>query len=354
MHTIKANIQTLAILLVAIAFLIGLSIMVGPGVQPYVAVAQEPLPSPEAVRKSFSQERLAAFGLSLEDIQAAAGPFNLQVTVTANPPNLPSGGQATYTVNISNLGTTTAQYIIFSQSLPAGMSGGTPNFAGGGVNAIPNGPNPTAWLITNQIPSGNSIQFTVQGNITSTCNVTASYIANAVPFESGADPNLNNNTGIGSLNVVAGKVCIYFPIIRRDPTPTPNPIVFFDNFSGTQNWSTSDDSDCERRYTSGEYEVVAKTKDELCFGPAPGAAERSFGTFKVKARRESGSSNFAVAIYINGQGDGNYYAFEVKPDDDCGWRLIRRRDGSSSEVRSGGCESVINRDSGSNILEIRH
>jgi hypothetical protein len=234
------------------------------------------------------------------------------------------------------------------------MSGGTPNFAGGGVNAIPNGPNPTAWLITNPINSGNSIQFTVQGNITSTCNVTASYIANAVPFESGADPNLSNNTGIGSLTVVAGKVCIYFPIIRRDPTPTPNPIVFFDNFSGAQNWSTSDDSDCERRYTGGEYEIVAKTDDVLCFGPAPGAAERSFGSFKVKARRETGGSDFAVAIYTNGQGADNYYAFEVKPDDDCGWRLIRRSGGNSSEVRSGGCESVINRDSGSNILEIRH
>jgi hypothetical protein len=74
----------------------------------------------------------------------------------------------------------------------------------------------------------------------------------------------------------------------------------------------------------------------------------------VKAHRDDGGSNFAAAIYINGQGDGNYYAFEVKPNDDCSWKLIRKRDGNSSTVRSGGCESAINRGSGSNILEIRH
>lgn len=355
-QTIKANIQILAILLVATGLLIFLSIAVGTSVQPQIAIAQEPLPSPAAARSSFSKEKLAAFGLSLEDIQAAAASFNLQVTVNVSPPSVPSGGQATFTVTITNLSSSTdpAQYILFSQSLPPGMTGGTPNFGGGGVNAISNGLNPPTWLITNQIAKGNSIQFTVAGTLSSTCSTIATYTASAIPFEASADTNLSNNTASRGVNVIGQGACIYFPIVRRDPTPTPNPVVFFDNFSGAQNWSRSDDSDCERAYINGEYEIKANTKDKICFGPAPGAAERVYGTFKVKAHRDGGGSNFAVAIYINGQGDGNYYAFEVKPNDDCSWKLIRKRDGNSSTVRSGGCESAINRGSGSNILEIRH
>jgi len=353
-QTIKANIQILAILLVATGLLIFLSIAVGTGVQPQIAIAQEPLPSPAAARSSFSKEKLAAFGLSLEDIQAAAASFNLQVTVNVSPPSVSSPGVATFTIIITNGGPQTAQYILFSQSLPPGMTGGDPNFVPAGVNAISNGLNPPTWLITNQIASGNSIQFTVAGTLSSTCSTIATYTASAIPFEAGADTNLSNNTASRGVNVIGQGACIYFPIVRRDPTPTPNPVVFFDNFSGAQNWSRSDDSDCERAYINGEYEIRAKTKDKICFGPAPGAAEREHGTFKVKAHRDGGGSNFAVAIYINGQGDGNYYAFEVKPNDDCSWKLIRKRDGNSSTVRSGGCESAINRGSGSNILEIRH
>lgn len=352
MYTMKANIQILAILLVAIGLLICLSIVVGSGVQPQIAAAQEPSASPSPAIGTFSEERLAAFGLSLDDIQAAAGPFNLQVTVNANTTSVPSGGSVTFTVIIANSGPNPAQYILFSQSLPPGMTGGTPNF--GSVNAISNGLNPPTWLITNQIANGNSIQFTVSGTLNSTCNTIATYTATAMPFEGGADPILTNNTASRGVNVTTGITCLYLPMIRRDPTPTPNPVAFLDNFSGARNWPTADDSDCERAYIDDEYEIEAKTKDELCFGPAPGAAEREFGTFKVKARRHGGGSNFSYAIYINGQGDDNYYAFEVKPNDDCSWRLIRRRDGNSSTVRSGGCDSPINRGSSSNILEIRH
>ncbi len=351
-QTIKTNVQILAILLVATALLIGLSILVGTNMQPQIAAAQEPLVNAQAARNTFSKEKLAAFGLSLEDIQAAAGPYDLQVTVTPSSASIPSGGTATFTVRITNLGPNTAQYILFSRSLPGGMTGETFNF--GSVNAISNGLNPPTWLITNQIASGNFIQFTVQGSINSTCNTIATYTASAVPFTSSEDSNLTNNSAGGQVNVLGTGTCLFLPIIRKEPTPTPNPIVFFDNFSGDKNWPTADDSDCDRSYVNDEYEIKAKTKDEDCFGPAPGAAERTYGTFKVKARRDSGSSNFTVAIYINGSGSDNYYAFEVKPYDDCSWKLIRRRDGDSSTKRSGGCESAINRNSASNILEIRH
>jgi hypothetical protein len=132
------------------------------------------------------------------------------------------------------------------------------------------------------------------------------------------------------------------------------PELFFDNFSGTQRWSTSDDSNCDRSYQNGEYEIKAKTKDSNCFSPAPGEAEETYGTFKVKARRDSGSSDFTVAIYANGQGGDNYYAFEVRPNDNCGWKLIRIHNGNSNTLRGSGCDSAINQGSSANILELRH
>jgi uncharacterized repeat protein (TIGR01451 family) len=353
-QTMKANIQILVILFVATVLLICLSIVLGNGIQPQIAIAQEPLDNLEAARRSFSKEKLAAFGLTLKDIEAAAGPYNLQVTVNVNNPSIPSGGSVIYTVRLRNLGPNPAQYILFSQILPPGMTGGSPNFAGGGVTAISNGLNPPTWLITNQIASNSFIQFTVSGAISSVCNTLTTYTASAIPFNSSEDTNPGNNTGARSVNIVGGKKCSYFALIRKDPTPTPNPIVFFDNFSGDRNWPTADSSDCDRTYTNGEYEIKVKTDNTLCFGPAPGAAERQFGTFKVKVRRDGGGSNFTVAIYTNGQGADNYYGFEVKPDNDCSWRLIRRSGGSQSTARSGGCESVINRGSASNILEIRH
>jgi hypothetical protein len=147
-QTIKANVQILVILFVATMLLICISIVIGSGVQPQIAAAQQPLPSPSLARSAFTEEKLAAFGLSLSDIEAAAGPHDLRVTVSASPGSVPSGGSATFTISITNLSTSnTAQYILFSQSLPGAMTGGTPNF--GSLNVISNGLNPPTWLITN-------------------------------------------------------------------------------------------------------------------------------------------------------------------------------------------------------------
>lgn len=355
-NTIKTNIQILAILLVAIVLLICLSFVVGSGIQPQVAVAQAPLPSPSAARNAFTAEKLAAYGLSLQDIQAAAL-YDLKVEVTANAASVPSGGAVVFTVKITNLGPTLAQYILFSQSLPPGMTGGTPNF--GSLTAISDGKNPpSTWLITNAIPpapnSNNFIQFTVSGNLGAKCNAVASYKATADAFNASNDAIKGNNTAIRSVNVTGSQACLFLPLIQKFPTPTPNPVVFFDDFGGNKNWPTADDSNCDRTYVNNEYEIRAKSQDEDCFSPAPSGAEKRYGRFKVKVRRDSGSSDFTVGIYINGAGADNYYLFQVNPADSCGWELIRRKDGNSDTKRSGGCDGAINRNSNSNTLEIRH
>lgn len=351
----KTNIQILVILFMAVVFLVCLAMLVGNNIQPPIVIAQEPTAGPDAIRDSFSKERLAAFGLSLEEIEAAAGPVNLQVGVRSSAVTVPTGGAVTFTIAVTNPSTSpnNTQYILFSQTLPNTMIGGTnPNF--GGLTAISNGLNPPTWLITNPLAKGTSISFTVSGTLNSACNAIALYTARVVPFNIAEEVNLANNTASRTVNINSGSSCAYLPIIRRDPTPTPNPIVFFDNFSGEQRWSSADNDDCERAYVSDEYQMKANTEDENCFSPAPEAAERSFGTFKVRARRTDGSSNFTVAVYSNGSGSGNYYAFEVNPHNDCGWRLIRRRDGNNNTVRDGGCDAAISRESGTNTLEIRH
>lgn len=349
--TIKTNLQILVILLIAVAFLVGLSVVAGMGLQPQVAIAQAPLPSPDAARKAFTAEKLSAFGLSLKEIEAAAL-YDLQVSVTASSASIASGGTVTFTVTIYNAGPNPAQYILFSQSLPTNMSGGTPNF--NGLTAISNGSNPSTWLITDAIASGTSRQIFVSGTFTTNCNTTASYIATAQPFNASNDSNTSNNTFTRTINVIGNGTCLFLPLIQKYPTPTPNPIVFYDNFSSSKNWNSNDDSDCDRAYVNDEFEVKAKTEDTDCFSPAPGAAERSYGNFKVKVRRESGSNDFTVGIYINGSGGGEYYMLQVKPANSCSWRLIRRKNSSSDEPRSGGCESAINRNSDPNILEIKH
>jgi hypothetical protein len=58
---------------------------------------------------------------------------------------------------------------------------------------------------------------------------------------------------------------------------------------------------------------------------------------------------------MNGTGGDNYYLFRIKPDDNCGWRLIRRRNGSNTTLGSGSCSgSGINTGTGWNTFAIRH
>ena len=160
--------------------------------------------------------------------------------------------------------------------------------------------------------------------------------------------------------------------MRRDPTPTPTPtitptptdtagsVLYFDDFSDDDSdWpdeAESDNGRCYSEYRDDKYriEVEGDGRQRECFRPAPEEAEYRYGIFEVEAKRRAGSGSFSYGLYINGRGGGEYYLFRVRPRNDCGWDLIRREDDDSDTVRNGGCDSAIERDSGTNKLEIKH
>jgi hypothetical protein len=145
----------------------------------------------------------------------------------------------------------------------------------------------------------------------------------------------------------------YIPIVRRSS------ILYFDNFSDDDSgWPEYDTSDCFVQYNSSEYRIEVKedsdSDDDECFGPAPEDAEFELGDFSVKFRRTDGSRHYNAGIYINGDGGGEYYLFRVEHDDDeCDWRLVRRKDDDDSTKRSGVCDSISNGYNQTNTLRIR-
>ena len=139
------------------------------------------------------------------------------------------------------------------------------------------------------------------------------------------------------------------------PTPTPIPILYFDDFSNDgSGWGKGDDGNCYSEYNENQYRIVVD-RNETCFRPAPKAAEYEHAEFEVVARRSGGSTEFTYGIYINGEGGGQYYLFLVKHNkDNCDWALVRRKSDSSDTKLNGGCDSTTHGYDNSNTLTIRH
>jgi hypothetical protein len=223
------------------------------------------------------------------------------------------------------------------------------------TQAISNGQSKPEWLLPGPIPANNgTVTVMVTGILTSGPDVTVKNTAIVTAFNSTEETNTTNNKSTVSVNIVGYSPlqAVYLPVIRRDPPP-PRVLLYSDNFSSSgSGWTGYDDSDCERGYKDKEYRMNADA-DEKCFTPAPSKAEYTYGEFQVSARVSSGDGDLAYGIYINGKGEDNYYLFRIKPDDNCGWRLIRRKGGSNT-AWSGGCNSAINRGSTKNVLTIKH
>lgn len=160
--------------------------------------------------------------------------------------------------------------------------------------------------------------------------------------------------------VVTGAYTYYLPRIPKFPTPTPDPKLFFDDFSDdATDWPDGENSDCSFDYNSNEYrvEVKADSDDEdECFAFAPEDAEHKLGQFEVQARRSDGNNHFDYGIYMNGAGGDEYYLFRVERNgSDCDWEFIRRQDGDSDVKADGACDSITNDDNKQAVtLRIRH
>ncbi len=350
----KRIVQALSILsLVTVAItlsLITLSTFTGSD----TATAQEPAATPPVVFSAEEAATLEAFGMSASDlIYAASGPFDLQVEKTTDVVSVTSGSMVTFNIAITNATTegTEVPYVIFQDDYPDEMKDATFIFS---TSAISDGSETPSWLFTDPIAANQTVMVTVTGILTSAPDVTINNTATAGAFNSSEEMDTTNNTSSASVDIVGYSplTVLYLPLIFKAP---PRVLQYSENFSNDNSgWPDNVDTNiCDIDYASNEYRVKVY-EDETCWIPGPDAAEYRYGEFQVSARVSDGDGDFDYGLYINGDGGDNYYLFRIKPDDSCGYRLIRKRNGSVTTLRSGGCVSAINRGSATNTLTLKH
>ncbi|MBN1221091.1 MAG: hypothetical protein JXM69_19370 [Anaerolineae bacterium] len=349
------NIRILTRILFGLALtaivLVMLCILINVFLQPPVATAQEP-PDGKLPPVLIDEETLATFGLSAEDIQATEVlSYDLEIVKTTSIVSVTTGSPVTFSVVITNRGPDTIPAFFFKDTFPPEMQNVHFLFS---APAISNHDTIPLWFVNQTLPAGSKVNVTVTGILSSTYSKMVTNKAEVIPFAINEITSTNNSSAV-NVNIIGNSslTIIFLPLINKAP---PRVLVYYDSFSSSSSgWTTADDSDCNRSYKDNEYQMVADA-NEACFTPAPTGAEvtNGYGEFQVSARVSDGDGNFDYGIYINGAGGDNYYLFRVKPDDDCGWKLVRRKSGTSTTIGSGGCVSAINRGTAKNTLTIKH
>jgi uncharacterized repeat protein (TIGR01451 family) len=126
---------------------------------------------------------------------------NLGITKTDGLTNINPGSAITYTIVVSNAGPDTANGSIFSDSVPASITGvtwtcGSPTGGAtcGAASGSGNSINTTANL-----PSGSTLRYTVTGTLSASASGTLTNTARIVTAASGvSDPNDLSRTGAGN------------------------------------------------------------------------------------------------------------------------------------------------------------
>ncbi len=354
----KAEVQILLVLLLTTLALILLSTVIGPNTRPLTVAAQGPIghtPTP----LSISEESLAAFGLISTTIQSSTGPFDLKVDLSADKTAVGNDDTIKFMVTITNLGPNSADYILFKNSFSTTMNNVTYQFSV--PEAISNGETIPTWLLPGSIPKNGTVAITITGKIVSSkCDIKSTDTAQAFPWYSNADVVTGNNVASLTIDVIGQFKCVFLPIVRSEPTPTPS-ALFFDNFSDDDSgWLKKNDGNCDSSYDGGRYRLDVD-KNEICWRPAPDEAEYTYGIFETEGYHSDHKSDAGYGIYINGEGGDNYYLFRIWPNNSCGsggdWQLIRRKSGDSDTILEGDCHSAIRRgisSSATNVLKIKH
>lgn len=280
---------------------------------------------------------------------AAQTPLEVDLTVnkTANVSTITSGGYVTYIITIVNNGTDDADLVLFRDNYPTGqMSDVSFDFS---QPATSDGHTPPEWWFDDPILAGQTAVVTVTGQLVA---VPGTVIENTAVVTAFGETNPADNTDEASVTISggSGSTILYLPIIFKAP---PRVLLYSDNFSDDDSgWPDNVNTDiCDIEYADNEYRVKVY-EDETCWIPGPSVTEYVYAEYQISARVSTGDGNFGYGIYINGAGGNYYYLFRVKPDDECGWRLVRK--GNGDETDSGGCHSAINRGSAKNNLKIIH
>ena len=341
-QNIKSGFKVLFALILAITGVV-LVLLTGRYLGPQPVAAQGPSTG-EIPVLPLSPETLAAFGFSAQDIQAANVPYDLEIVKTASVTSVTAGNPVIYTVVITNHGPSTIRGLFFKDYLPAEMPNANFSFSAADVisdyAAIP------LWFIDQTLISGSHTTINVTGILTSPYSKAVSNRAEVIPFVQGEITATNNSSQV-SVNIEGSSSLyfIYFPLIRKDPPVAV--LVYSDDFSDSDSdWLhkeySDSDHDCYNYYDGLKYRINAN--NSVCWGWAPSAAERTYGSFQVEGYISEGNSNVAWGIYSNGAGGSSQYVLRIWPNtSSCpgsgSWQLLRN--GSSVGGGSGTCNAAI-------------
>lgn len=362
----KTGVQIFSVLLLSITTLVLLAVIINPGTHSLTVVAQEPKSTP-SYPISISEETLAAFGLSLDSIQASSA-LTYDLEVKAIPTNiaLTNGDPIQFNVSITNLGPNPGSYILFYVDYGTDIK--DVNYQFSVTEVISDGKAKPTWLLPGPIDPPSTVVVTVTGKVeaASDCDFRMANNVSASPFNVLADPISTNNIDGVEVDVTNQFRCIYLPLVIREPTPTPTPtptsepVFFSDDFHDDDSgWyeGSSDSDHCYSSYDNGRYRIELDSSDRTCFRPAPSEANRKYGSFEVAAYLSEGGDDFAYGIYSNGAGGDTLYRFRIWPNSSCSqggsWELHRK----STRKLSGDCHPAIKRGTGSsatNVLKLTH
>ena len=374
---VRSEVQLIIVIGLAIVILLFISTGLTVGLQPSAVLAQNLGPTPEI---SFTPAPLESFGFAPDGVVALDqnDKFDLEILKTTNTISVTSGTQVTYNVKITNKGPDPAQYFYFYDVVPTELKNVMYTFPAG-VEALNNGassPETLQWLITSELPVNQSINIAVAGELTSLRTVIVRNTAVVTPFVQSADPNGDNNSSYVDVNVTGSNPAlglIYLPLIRRDPTPTPDPIklIYQEDFNADKEiWFEKLNSNCRADHTNGIYQVDVDESDRECLPPAKEKDDDDeddpklrdpavkYGEVEVEGyiSGEGKDSGNAYGIWMNGRGGDTQYVFRIFPNasgcsDGGRWEFLRRKPNANATLAFDSCDSRIERGYGSSARQ---
>jgi uncharacterized repeat protein (TIGR01451 family) len=144
-------------------------------------------------------------------VQAVVVEPKLTLTKTANPTSVGPGGTVTYTVTITNTGTATAFDVVFTDTLPAGLTLAGPPTATCASPIIGAGINVTCPQVPVAPAQGSTVTITYQATVSPTaqCNTTLTNSAKvtwtSLPGPKGTVNNPTGSSTVGNSGAIDGE-----------------------------------------------------------------------------------------------------------------------------------------------------
>jgi len=127
------------------------------------------------------------------DCQTSSNSADVNVSISADPPQYTAGSALTYTITIANAGPGSASGTTVVDSFPAAFTGPTWTCAGsGGGTCAASGSGTIAQTVA--LPAGGSVVYIARGTVAANASGTLTNTATAVVAPPASDPDTSNNT----------------------------------------------------------------------------------------------------------------------------------------------------------------